>query len=36
VQLLKIFVSERSVVATGPSVDLRIWKVIHPSPVTWQ
>jgi len=23
-------------VAAGPSVDLRIWKVIHPSPVTWQ
>jgi len=24
------------VVATGPSVDLRIWKVIHPLPITWQ
>jgi len=36
VQLFKIFVSERSVMATGPSVDLRIWKVIHSSSVTWQ
>jgi len=27
VQLFKIFVSKRSVVATGPSVDLRIEKL---------
>jgi len=36
VQLFKIFVSKRSVVAAGPSVDLRIQKIIHPSPVSWQ
>jgi len=36
VQLFKIFVSKRSVLATGLSVDLRIRKVVHPSPVSWQ
>jgi len=36
VQQFKIFVSERSVVATGSSVNFLIWKVIHSSPVTWQ
>jgi len=34
VQLSNTFASERSVVATGPSVDLRILMVIHPSLVT--